>query len=331
MTRALTVPTIGIGAGADTDGQVLVWHDMLGYYEGHAPRFVKRYADLGEVITEALEPLRRGGAQRRLPGGAAHVRDARGGADRVRGRAEAARVVTWETPRLDGCAALVTGATRGVGRGVALVLGEAGATVYASGRTTVDEVAEGVTARGGRGVPARTDHSDDAQVEALFERIEREAGRLDLVVGNAWGGYAGHDWRTFGAPLWGQSLSRWQAMFESGLRSQLTTARFAAGRMVEQGSGLIVFTGGWDDPGEYLGNLYYDVSKAASRGSSPGSGTSYAIEASRSSGVCRASRAPKPSSTPSPPRGWIRRRRPTRRSTSAARSSRSPPTRRPGR
>ena len=53
-TQALTVPTIGIGAGAETDGQVLVWHDMLGYYEGHAPRFVKRYADLGEVIVGAL-------------------------------------------------------------------------------------------------------------------------------------------------------------------------------------------------------------------------------------------------------------------------------------
>jgi 3-methyl-2-oxobutanoate hydroxymethyltransferase len=55
VTQALAVPTIGIGAGADTDGQVLVWHDMLGYYEGHAPRFVKRYADLGDVIVDALE------------------------------------------------------------------------------------------------------------------------------------------------------------------------------------------------------------------------------------------------------------------------------------
>jgi 3-methyl-2-oxobutanoate hydroxymethyltransferase len=54
VAKALAIPTIGIGAGGDTDGQVLVWHDMLGYYEGHAPRFVKRYADLGEVITEAL-------------------------------------------------------------------------------------------------------------------------------------------------------------------------------------------------------------------------------------------------------------------------------------
>jgi NAD(P)-dependent dehydrogenase (short-subunit alcohol dehydrogenase family) len=171
--------------------------------------------------------------------------------------------VTWTAPRLDGCVALVTGATRGVGKGVALVLGEAGATVYVSGRTTVDAVAHEVSARGGRGIPARTDHADDAQVEALFERIERESGSLDLVVGNAWGGYADHDWRTFAAPLWEQPLSRWQTMFESGLRSQLTTARFAAARMVGQRSGLIVLTGGWDDPGEYLGNLYYDVSKAA--------------------------------------------------------------------
>jgi 3-methyl-2-oxobutanoate hydroxymethyltransferase len=54
VSKALAIPTIGIGAGGDTDGQVLVWHDMLGYYEGHAPRFVKRYADLGAVITEAL-------------------------------------------------------------------------------------------------------------------------------------------------------------------------------------------------------------------------------------------------------------------------------------
>lgn len=171
--------------------------------------------------------------------------------------------MTWTAPRLDGCVALVTGATRGVGRGAAIVLGEAGATVYVSGRTTVDEVAEEVGGRGGRGVPARTDHADDAQVGALFERIRLESGRLDLVVGNAWGGYADHDWRTFGAPLWEQPLSRWETMFESGLKNQLTTARFASAFMIEHGPGLIVFTGAWDDPAEYLGNLYYDVSKAA--------------------------------------------------------------------
>ena len=171
--------------------------------------------------------------------------------------------MSWAPPRLEGRVALVTGATRGIGKGVALVLGEAGATVYVSGRTTVGETAAGVTARGGHGIPARTDHGHDSQVEALFERIERESGRLDLVVGNAWGGYADHDVRTFTAPLWQQPLSRWQTMLASGLRHQLTTARLASARMVEQGSGLIVFTGAWDDPDEYLGNLYYDVSKAA--------------------------------------------------------------------
>jgi NAD(P)-dependent dehydrogenase (short-subunit alcohol dehydrogenase family) len=171
--------------------------------------------------------------------------------------------VSWTPPRLDGRVALVTGATRGIGKGVALALGKAGATVYVSGRTTVEETAAEVTARGGRGVPMRTDHADDSQVEALFDRIRQESSRLDLVVGNAWGGYADHDWRTFGAPLWEQPLSRWQTMFESGLRIQLTTACLASARMVEQGSGLIVFTGGRDDPGEYLGNLYYDVCKTA--------------------------------------------------------------------
>ena len=82
---ALAVPTIGIGAGAECDGQVLVYHDLLGLNEGHLPRFVKRYAKLRDEIRDALEGVRRGGAQRRVPRGAAHLRDARGGAARVRG------------------------------------------------------------------------------------------------------------------------------------------------------------------------------------------------------------------------------------------------------
>lgn len=158
---------------------------------------------------------------------------------------------------------MVTGASRGVGKGIALALGDAGATVYVTGRSTVEDAAAEVTARGGRGIPARTDHTVDAEVEALFARVRAEFGRLDLVVANAWGGYADYDQQSFGASFWEQPLSRWQTMFESGLRTQLTTARYAAPPLVERGAGAIVFTGGWDDAGMYLGNLYYDVSKAA--------------------------------------------------------------------
>jgi len=135
--------------------------------------------------------------------------------------------VSWDAPHLGDAVALVTGASRGVGKGIALALGDAGATVYVTGRTTVDESAAAVTERGGRGVGVRVDHTDDAQTEALFTRIRDEAGRLDVVVANAWGGYADHDWRTFGAPFWEQPLTRWQTMFDAGPRTQLTTARFA--------------------------------------------------------------------------------------------------------
>ena len=170
--------------------------------------------------------------------------------------------MSWTPPNLQGTVAVVTGASRGVGKGIALALGDAGAEVWVTGRSTVEETAAEVTARGGRGVAARTDHTDDAQVEALFERVRQEAGRLDLVVANAWGGYEGHDYRTFGAPFWEQPLSRWESMFDAGLRMQFTTARFAAPLLLEQESGLIVLTGGWDDLRFYLGNAVYDVSKA---------------------------------------------------------------------
>jgi NAD(P)-dependent dehydrogenase (short-subunit alcohol dehydrogenase family) len=170
--------------------------------------------------------------------------------------------VSWTPPRLEGTVAVVTGASRGVGKGIALALGDAGATVYVTGRSTVDDTAAEVTVRGGRGIAARTDHTDDAQVEALFERVRAESGRLDLVVANAWGGYEGHDYRTFGAPFWEQPLSRWESMFDTGLRMQFTTARFATPLLLERQVGLIVLTGGWDDLRFYLGNALYDVSKA---------------------------------------------------------------------
>ncbi len=106
---------------------------------------------------------------------------------------------------LKGKVAIVTGASRGVGRGIAQVLGEARATVYVTGRSvngqptteglpgTIDETAELVESAGGVGVPVRCDHTVDAQVEALFSRVRREQGRLDLLVNNAWGGYEQYD------------------------------------------------------------------------------------------------------------------------------------------
>ena len=169
--------------------------------------------------------------------------------------------MSWTPPRLDETVAVVTGASRGVGKGIALALGEAGATVYLTGRSTVEETAAEVTARGGNGIPARTDHTDDEQVAALFDRVRRESGRIDVVVANAWGGYENYDHETFASPFWKQPLSRWDSMFEAGLRAQYTTAYFAAPILLEQQRGVLVFTGGWDDPRYYLGSVLYDVSK----------------------------------------------------------------------
>src|SRR5262249_44089343 len=105
---------------------------------------------------------------------------------------------------LRGRVAVVTGASRGVGKGIGLALGEAGATVYVTGRSdaggtteglpgTIRETADTVTQRGGQGVAVRCDHTADAEVEALFARVKQEQGRLDLLVNNVWGGYEHYD------------------------------------------------------------------------------------------------------------------------------------------
>lgn len=155
--------------------------------------------------------------------------------------------------------AVVTGATRGVGKGIALALGDAGATVYVTGRSNVDDVAAEVTARGGRGIGKRVDHTQDDEVRALFEDVDA----VDLVVANAWGGYENDGWRTFATPFWEQSLDRWRAVIDSGLRMQYTTAYFATPHLIAQGRGLLIFTGGWDSPEHYLGDVLYDVGKTA--------------------------------------------------------------------
>jgi NAD(P)-dependent dehydrogenase (short-subunit alcohol dehydrogenase family) len=178
------------------------------------------------------------------------------------------------SPSLKGKVAVVTGASRGAGRGIALALGDAGATVYVTGRSvrgeattenlpgTIDETAEAVTARGGRGIAVQCDHTVDADVESLFARVQREHGCIDLLVNNAWGGYAYHDYREFGKPFHEQPVRHWDGMFTAGLRAALVASRFAIPQMLRQEQGLIVSITAWDRD-KYLVNVFYDVAKNA--------------------------------------------------------------------
>jgi NAD(P)-dependent dehydrogenase (short-subunit alcohol dehydrogenase family) len=170
--------------------------------------------------------------------------------------------------------AVVTGASRGAGRAIAAVLGEAGATVYVTGRTTrgdaapdnmpgtIDDTADEVTARGGRGIAARCDHTNDADVEALFDRVRNDQGRLDILVNNAWGGYEGQLMGLPRGPFWEQPRSQWESMFVAGVRTHLVATQLAAPLLIMQPGGLVISTVAWSY-GDYLGNLCYDVSKAA--------------------------------------------------------------------
>lgn len=177
--------------------------------------------------------------------------------------------------RLKGKIAVVTGASRGGGRGIALVLGEEGATVYVTGRsvrgastrpdlpdTTIEDTAEQLTARGGVGIPVRCDHTVDDEVEALFKRVKQEHGRLDILVNNVWGGYEQYDARTFDLPFWEQPLWRWEKMFTAGVRAHYTASRFAIPLMMAPCQGLIINTTAWDR-NKYLGNVPYDLAKTA--------------------------------------------------------------------
>jgi NAD(P)-dependent dehydrogenase (short-subunit alcohol dehydrogenase family) len=169
--------------------------------------------------------------------------------------------------------ALVTGASRGAGRGIARELGAAGATVYVSGRSvdgesvtrdvegTIDETAREVTERGGRGIAVRCDHTVDADVDSLFRRVRDDHGRLDLLVNNAWGGYESMDGPLPRVPFWEQSLSQWEGMFTAGVRAHLTASRLAVPLMLPHRRGLIVTTTAKLDVLPYLRNLFYDLAK----------------------------------------------------------------------
>jgi len=177
---------------------------------------------------------------------------------------------------LNGAVALVTGASRGAGRGIALELGTAGATVYVTGRSvegspttdhvpgTIDETAREVTSRGGRGIAMRCDHTVDAEVESLFGRIRDDHGRLDILVNNVWGGYEHSECRPLPlVPFWEQSVHQWDGMFTAGVRAHLTASRLAVPLMLARRRGLIVSTTANLEALPYLKNIFYDVAKNA--------------------------------------------------------------------
>jgi NAD(P)-dependent dehydrogenase (short-subunit alcohol dehydrogenase family) len=167
--------------------------------------------------------------------------------------------------------AVVTGAARGIGRGIALVLGEAGATVYVTDRETrerrhsalpgtVEDTAEQVSARGGKGIAVAVDHADDDAVAALFARVRDEHGGLDLLVANAFNGNA----LPFqGGPFWTLPLEHWRNMVDIGVRSHLVTAWYAAPLLIER-RGLAVLTGYTQPDAEVLADhLFYDLAMTA--------------------------------------------------------------------
>jgi NAD(P)-dependent dehydrogenase (short-subunit alcohol dehydrogenase family) len=174
---------------------------------------------------------------------------------------------------LAGKIALVAGATRGAGRGIACMLGEAGATVYCTGRSvrgalasgsnrpeTIEETAEMVTSYGGVGIALRVDHSDPAQVEALFARVRAEqAGQLDILVNDVWGGDELSEW---GTPFWELSLEKGFLMQRRAVDTHIITARHGAPLMVARKRGLLVEITDGDQP-TYRGNLFYDLAKSS--------------------------------------------------------------------
>jgi NAD(P)-dependent dehydrogenase (short-subunit alcohol dehydrogenase family) len=176
--------------------------------------------------------------------------------------------------RLTGQVAVVTGATRGAGLGIARVLGEQGATVYVTGRSvrgaptvpdypgSIEDAADQVSARGGRGIPVRCDHTDEQSVVELFGRVQAGHGRLDVLVCNAWAGYMPYPEHNkwFDQPFWEQSMERWDGMFTGGLRAHLMTARYGVPLMLPASRGLVIFTT-FTMGRKYLGNVFYDVAK----------------------------------------------------------------------
>jgi NAD(P)-dependent dehydrogenase (short-subunit alcohol dehydrogenase family) len=176
---------------------------------------------------------------------------------------------------LTGKIALVSGATRGGGRGIAVALGEAGATVYATGRSTrerrseigrpetIEETAELVTAAGGEGIAVAVDHLDPGQVSGLIERIDSEHGRLDLLVNDIWGAEHLFEWNS---PLWEHDLDRGLRLLRLAIDTHLITSHHALPLMLRRPGGLVVeITDGTAayNADHYRVSLFYDLAKAS--------------------------------------------------------------------
>ncbi len=169
----------------------------------------------------------------------------------------------------------MTGASRGAGRGTAVALGEAGATVYCTGRTTrerrseydrpetIEETAELVAAAGGEGIAVEVDHLQPAQVEALVQRIEAEHGRLDVLVNDIWGGEKLAEWNT---PVWEHDLEGGLRMLRLAIDTHLITSHFALALLVRRPGGLVVeMTDGTREYNaeHYRLSTFYDLAKTA--------------------------------------------------------------------
>jgi len=156
--------------------------------------------------------------------------------------------------------AVVTGGTKGVGKGVALELARSGARVFITGRSAP----EWARLDGGV-IGVRCDHRNDREVDSAFERILREAKTVDVLVNSVWGGYdrmAENGVFTWPRPFWEQPLWRWDAMFHAGVRASYHASQLAAPSMIARGRGLLVHVSFWAAQ-KYVGNVAYGVSKAA--------------------------------------------------------------------
>jgi len=161
---------------------------------------------------------------------------------------------------LEGRVALVTGATQGVGRGIASELARSGARVFVTGRSIGERALDDSEIIG-----IRCDHRDDQQVAAVFDRVLSEGSGVDILVNNVWGGYENmveHGVFTWSKPFWEQPISRWDAMFAAGVRAHYFASQHAARTMVSRRRGLIVNISFWAAQ-KHIGNVAYGAAKAA--------------------------------------------------------------------